>query len=84
MAAVGQPYAAGLAAGSGDLGDLDAEAQVDAVLAVQAGEDLGYLPAEHPQQRQFGRLEDRHLDAGGPGRGGGLQADPARSDHRDP
>jgi hypothetical protein len=46
------------------------------VVAVQVGEDLGHLPAEHSQQRQFARLEDRHLDAGGPGRGGGFQADP--------
>ena len=40
----------------GDLLDLDAEPQVDAVLAVQVGEDLGDLGAEHPQQRQLGRL----------------------------
>jgi hypothetical protein len=54
------------------------------VLAVQACEDLGHLPAEHPQQRQLGRLQHRHLRAGSPGRGGGLQPDPARADHRDP
>ena len=47
-------------------------------------EDLRHLPAEHPQQRQLGRLQDRHLDPGRPGRRGGLQADPARADHHNP
>ena len=51
LGAVGQPDPVGAAAGAGDLRDLDAEAQVDAVLAVQVGEDLGHLGAEHPQQR---------------------------------
>jgi hypothetical protein len=36
-------------------GYLDAEAQVDAVLAVQAGKGPGHLPAEYPQQRQLRR-----------------------------
>ncbi len=83
-AAVGQPRAAGPAAGSGDLRDLDAEAQVDAVVAVQVGEDLGDLAAEHAQQRELGRLQQCHLDAGRPRGSGALQADPASSDHRDP
>ena len=84
VAAVGQPHAVALPARAGDLADLHPEAQVHAVLAVQAGEDLGDLGAEHPQQRQFRRLQYRDLDAGGAGRGGGLQADPAPADHRDP
>ena len=45
--------------------------------AVQVGEDLGDLPAEHPQQRQLGHLDQVDLDAGGAGGGSGLQADPA-------
>ena len=79
-----EPDTAGPAAGAGDLGDLDAETQVDAVLAVQVGEDLRDLLAEHPQQRQLGRLQDRDLGPRGPGGGRGLQADPARADHHDP
>ena len=71
-----------LPAAAGDLGYLDAEAQVDAVLAVQGGEDPAHLRAEYVQQRQLGRLQDRHLDPGRPSRRGDLQADPARADHR--
>src|SRR5207247_2618819 len=52
VAAVGQLHAARPAVAAGDLGYLDAVAQVDRVVAVQAGEDLRGLPAEHPQQRQ--------------------------------
>ena len=84
VTAVGQPYPAGPAARAGDLADLNAEPQVHAVLAVQAGEDPGGLGAEHPEQREFGRLQDGDLDAGRARRGGGFQADPARSDDRDP
>ena len=84
QAAVGQPHPGGPAARAGDLAHLHAEPQVDAVLAVQAGEDPGGLGAEHAQQRELGRLQDGDLDAGRAGRGGGLQADPARADDRDP
>jgi len=38
---------------TGDLGDPDAGAQVDSLVAVPVGEHLGCLPAEHPQQRQL-------------------------------
>ena len=71
------PFA--LAVGAGDLGDLDAAAQIHAVVAVQAGEDLGDLGAEHAQQRQFRGLQHRDLDAGRPGR---RQRSPARSSRR--
>ena len=84
VAAVGQPDAVGPAARGGDLAHLHAEPQVHAVLAVQAGEDPGDLGAEHPQQRQLGRLQHGDLDASRAGRGGAFQADPARADDRDP
>ena len=70
VAAVGQPDAGDPAVRGGDLAHLHAEPQVDAVLAVQVGEDPGDLGAEHPQQRQLGRLEHGDLDAGRAGRGG--------------
>ncbi len=54
------------------------------MVAVQAGEDLGDLAPQHPQQRQLGRLQHRHLGAGRAGGGRRLQADPARADHHDP
>jgi hypothetical protein len=84
VAAVGQPDAAGPAVRGGDLAHLNAEPQVHAVLAVQAGEDAGNLGAEDPQQRQLGRLQQGDLDAGRAGRGGALQPDPPRADDRDP
>ena len=37
---------------------LRAQPQVDAVLAVQVGEDLAHLGAEDAEQRQLGRLDD--------------------------
>ena len=83
-APVGQQHSVGPAPAAGDLGDLDTAAQVHAVLLVQGGEDLGDLAAEHPQQWQFRHFQHGHGQAGGPGRGRGLQADPARTDHRDP
>ena len=46
VAAVGQPHAFGPACGRGDLRDLDADPQVDPVVAVQVGEDLSRLPAD--------------------------------------
>ena len=67
-----------------DAGDLDARAQVDAVLGVQVGEDLGDLGAEHPQQRQVERLEDRDGGARLARGGRGLQADPAAADDHHP
>ncbi len=69
---------------AGDLADLHPAAQVHAVLAVQAGEDLGDLVAQYPQQRQSRHLQHGDLGTGGAGRGRGLQADPAGADHRDP
>ena len=65
-------------------GDLDARAQVDAVLGVQVGEDLGHLGAEHPQQRQVERLEDRDGGARLARGGRGLEADPAAADDHHP
>lgn len=53
------------------------------MVAVQVGEDCGYLPAENSEQGQFRRLEDCHLDVGDPGGRRGFQADPARTDDRD-
>jgi hypothetical protein len=84
VAAAGQLHAARPAVAAGDLGDLDATAQVDHVVAVQVGEDLRGLPAEHPQQRQLPPLQHGHLDAGGAAGGRGLQPDPAGADHRHP
>jgi hypothetical protein len=46
--AVGQPHAVRPVARCADLGDLDAAAQVHSPAAVQIGEHLGRLPAEHP------------------------------------
>ena len=43
--------------------DGGAEPEVDAVLAVQVGEDRRDLGAEHPQQRQLERLHHGHLGA---------------------
>ena len=82
VAAVGKAHAADAVASAGDLVDAGAHAQVDAVGAVQVGEDLGHLAAEHPQQRQLGHLHDGDLGAGGAGRGGRLEPDPAGADHR--
>ena len=42
------------------------------------GADLG---AEHPLERDRGRLDDRDLEAALTRRGGDLGADPARADH---
>ena len=84
VAAIGQAHPGGLAVVAGDLADLHAAAQVHLVVTVQVGEDLGDLAAEDPQQRQFRRLQHGDLDAGGAGRGRGLQADPAAADQRDP
>ena len=52
-----------MAVRASDLRHLDPEPQVDAMVAVQVGEDLRHLAAERPQQRQFRRLEHGHLDA---------------------
>jgi hypothetical protein len=49
----------------GDLGDPDAEPQVDAVLAVQPGEHRGDLRAEDVQQRQVRRFQDGNVHSGG-------------------
>jgi hypothetical protein len=69
---------------AGNLGHLDAAAQVDRVVAVQVGEDLRGLPAEHPQQGSSPLLQYGHLHAGGAAGDRGLQPDPAGSDHRHP
>jgi hypothetical protein len=50
-AAVAQPDAGGVTVRAGDLGDLGAEAERDAVGAVQGGVDLGQLRAEYGEQR---------------------------------
>jgi hypothetical protein len=82
--AVGEAHASGPAVRGSDAGDLGVEAEVDAVLAVQGGEYLSGLGAEHPQQGRGRGLDDGDLCAGQPGRGGDLQADPSRSDHQEP
>jgi len=71
----------GAPAAADDLGDLHAALQVDAVAAVQAGEDRGHLAAQDSQQRQLNGLEDGDRCAGPPGGGRDLQADPAGPDH---
>ena len=62
-------------------GDGHPEPQVDAVLPVQAGEDLRHLRAEHAQQWELGALQHGDGGAGGARGGSGLQADPAPADH---
>lgn len=81
--AVGEQDTVGGVPVTGDLADPNAEPQVDAVIPVQVGEDLGDLPAEHPEQGQLGALQHHHPGTGRTGRGRGLQADPARADHDD-
>ena len=71
-------------AGRRDLGDLRAEPQVDAVLAVQLGEHLAHLRAEHAEQRQLGRLEHHDVGARLAGGGGDLEADPTGADDDQP
>jgi hypothetical protein len=82
--AIGEPCAAGSPAGSGDPGHLDPEPEVDPVLAVQAGEHGRDLRAENVQQRQFRRLQDRHVYARSAGGGRDLQADPPGTDDQHP
>ena len=53
------------------------------MVAVQGGEDLRHLTAQHPEQRQLQRLDDRDLDAGEAGGGRHLQADPSGADHHE-
>ena len=62
----------------------DVDADVDAVVAVQAREPGRDLGAEDPQQRQLRALEHGDVRAGGDGRRGDLQADPATADQRQP
>ena len=61
-----------------------AQAQVDAVLAVQLGEDRRHLGAEHAQQRLLERLDEGDLGVGVAGGGGDLETDPAAADDADP
>ena len=61
-----------------------AEAEVDAVRAVQVGEDRAELGAELVVQRARLGLEHGDRAAVGAGGGGGLQADPAGPGHHDP
>ena len=50
-------------AGALDLGDADAAAHVDALGAVQPGDQLTDLLAEHRGQRRGLRLDEHHVDA---------------------
>jgi hypothetical protein len=81
VAAVREPQPVGAATASGDVVHPGAKPQVDVVIPVQFREHLGYLAAEHAQQRQFGHLDHGDFGTGGAGRGGALQPDPARADH---
>ena len=54
------------------------------MLAVEVGEDLGHLGAEHAEQRQVERLEHGHLGAVLAGGRGDLEPDPAAADDADP
>lgn len=60
-----------------DLGEPRAEVEADAVLAVQLGEEVAQLGAEHAVQRCRLGFDDGHLRAVLAGRGRHLQADPA-------
>jgi len=70
-------------AARGDGGHLDAGAQVDAVLAVEVGEDLRDLRPEDAQEREVERLEDGDLRAVVPRGRSDLEADPAAADDAD-
>ena len=72
------------AAGAAELADDGVGEQVDAVVAVQPGEDAAHLRAEHGVQRGRLRLDDRHLVAVVAGRRGDLEADPAGADDHHP
>ncbi len=54
------------------------------MVAVQVGEHLGDLRAQHPQQRKLRLLEDRHVGSRRPRGRRGLQPDPPAADHHDP
>ncbi len=58
--------------------------QADAVVPVQAGEDLGRLPSQNLEQGQLRVFQHGHLRPGRPGRGRRLQTDPSAADHHDP
>ena len=80
--AVAESQAGRRAARGGDRLHRGAEPQVHPVVAVQLGENLGDLPSERGQQRQFGHLHDRDVDAAVSGAGGNLQTDPSATDDR--
>ena len=81
-AAVAEGHRRAVTAG-GDGGHLDAGAEVDAVLAVEVGEDLGDLRTEDAQEGELERLEDGHRGAVLPGGGRDLEPDPAAADDAD-
>src|SRR5262249_29220462 len=78
--AVGEPYRGEQPAAVHELGNLGAEAELDAVGPVKVGEDLGHLVAEHAAQRQRVDLHDGDLGTVCSGRRGRLQTDPAGTD----
>ena len=84
QAAVREPYPVGVAVAASNLGDLHAEAQVDALLSMERREDASDLTAEYPEQRQLGCFENGHRYACFPRGRRHLQADPACSDDSDP
>ena len=83
LGAVVEDHRAQPAAGAAELPYPRAETERHPVRAVQVGEDLGHLVAEHPAQRRAVHLHDGHLGAVAARRGRGLQADPAGADDHD-
>ena len=65
---------------TGDPRDADAEADVDAVVAVQVGDDAAHLLAQATHDRCGERLDERDLETSLAGGGGDLGADEAGAD----
>lgn len=61
-------------------GERGVEVQVDAVLAVQVGEDARHVLADGADEREWVALDDGHRATGLPRGGGDLEADPPGTD----
>ena len=81
--AVGQPDVLDAVAAL-EPGDADAEAEVDAVVAVQVAHHRAHLVAERPAERHGQRLEDRDVAARDAAGGRHLGADEPGADDHDP
>jgi len=64
-----------------DCADVRAGAQVDAVLAVQSGEDLTQFRAQGRFERKAGMFEHGDVDVETASRRGNFETDPAGTDH---